>query len=75
MEEEREEESPPLSFKFKFKVLGIEVMDANIAVLTPAAVTVREEREDKVTDVVRSSLPLGLCQTVVKSVLTIPSKN
>lgn len=51
---------PPLCFKFKLKVLGIEVMDANVAILTPAAVTVREEKQDKVTKVVSSSQHLGL---------------
>lgn len=54
--------SPPLSFKFKLEVLGIEVMDANVAVLTPAAVTVQEEKQDKVTNVVRSSQCRGLYQ-------------
>lgn len=67
--------SPPLSFKFKLKVLGIKVMDANVAILTSAAVTVGEERQDKVIDVVRSSQCLDLYQTVVKSVLTTPSRN
>jgi len=37
--------NPSLSFKFKLEVLGIEVMDANVAILTAAAVTVR--RKDK----------------------------
>lgn len=59
---EKRRGSPPLSFKFKLKVLGIEVMDANVAILTPTAVTVREERQDKVRNVVRSSRRLGLYQ-------------
>lgn len=59
---EKRRGSPPLSFKFKLKVLGIEVMDANVAILTPAAVTAREERQDKVRNVVRSSRRLGLHQ-------------
>lgn len=56
-EEESAEESkasPPLSFKLELKVLGIEVVDADIAVLTAAAVTAWEERQDPVTHRVRS---------------------
>lgn len=38
---------PPLSFKLELEVLGIEVVDANVAVLTTTAVTVWEKQMRK----------------------------
>lgn len=37
---------PPLSFKLKLEVLGIKIMDANVAIFTTTAVTVWEKRQE-----------------------------
>lgn len=66
---------PPLSFKLELEVLGIEVVDANIAVLTTTAVTVWGKRDEKVISPVTSPLRPALYQQEMESALTTPSKS